>query len=104
MSPAVRRLHGVGALPATQFWRIAADGRSRCLHHTKEANKIRTLQNAYRKREAATPRDSAYSAGQIRGLGLLDRKDEEVKIDTKGVLPTLKDNAPRPAGQKPIVH
>ena len=76
----------------------------RCLHHTKEARKIHNLQAAYRKREAATPRDNAPSAGQIRSLGLLTEKDAEVTMDTKGPVPTLGDNRPRGEGGKPTVH
>ena len=75
----------------------------RCLHHKKEAAKILTLQNAYRRREAATSRDDAPSAGQIRSLGLLDAKDSEVDIQ-KGPLPALTDNRPRGVGDKPTVH
>jgi NADH dehydrogenase (ubiquinone) Fe-S protein 5 len=76
----------------------------RCLHHRKEAAKIMALQHAYRKREAETSRDNAPSAGQIRSLGLLDKNAEETDVKKGGVLPTLEDNQPRPAGQKPIVH
>jgi NADH dehydrogenase (ubiquinone) Fe-S protein 5 len=42
-----------------------------------QANKIIALQAAYRKREAATPRDNAPSAGEIRSLGLLDASKAE---------------------------
>ncbi len=77
---------------------------ARCLHHNKEAAKIRTLQAAYRKREAQTPRDQARSAGEIRSLGLLHERDEDVDMKHGNLLPTLKDNRPRGEGQKPIVH
>ena len=77
---------------------------NRCLHHTKEANKIRNLQAAYRKKEAETPRDNAPSAGQIRSLGLLDRTDAEVGIKRNETLPSFEDNRARPEGQKPVVH
>ncbi|TVY80520.1 NADH dehydrogenase [ubiquinone] iron-sulfur protein 5-B [Lachnellula suecica] len=68
-----------------------------CLHHKKEVgtdqerppragyrptlhNKVRALQTAYRKSEAAalSTRDAAPPAGAIRNLGLLD-KDEDTK-------------------------
>ncbi|PSS16875.1 hypothetical protein M430DRAFT_141347 [Amorphotheca resinae ATCC 22711] len=49
-----------------------------CLHHKKEATRVRTLQQAYRKAEAANLRDDAPKAGAIRNLGLLD-KDEDSK-------------------------
>lgn len=60
-----------------------------------QAAKTTALQNAYRKRELETPRDQAPSAGEIRSLGLLDRKDEEVDIKHGGLLPTFKSNAPK---------
>ncbi|TKA66718.1 hypothetical protein B0A49_04768 [Cryomyces minteri] len=47
-----------------------------CLHHKKEAAKVRALQHAYRKAQSSQPRDDAPSAGQIRSLGLLDAGDE----------------------------
>ena len=68
-----------------------------CLHHRKEvcqplhwasASCLRTLltssqqaraqaiQDAYRKMEAAHPRENAPTAGQIRSLGLLGREKE----------------------------
>ncbi|KAH8663536.1 hypothetical protein BGZ60DRAFT_490222 [Tricladium varicosporioides] len=52
-----------------------------CLHHKKEASRVRSLQTAYRKAEAASSRDDAPPAGAIRNLGLLDKED-----DTKAVL------------------
>ena len=42
---------------------------------------MRSLQHAYRRAEAASPRDSASKAGQIRNLGLLD-----ADADTRAVL------------------
>lgn len=83
---------------------VTANSTTRCLHHTKEANKIRNLQAAYRKKEAETPRDSAPSAGQIRNLGLLNRTDQEVDLQRSGVLPSMTDNRGRPDGQKPTVN
>lgn len=77
----------------------------RCLHHSKEAQKIRALQLAYRRKEAETSRDSAPNAGEIRSLGLLkDRKAEDVGVEKGKVLPTLQDNMPRGDGGKPVVH
>ncbi|KAL1902704.1 hypothetical protein Sste5346_001147 [Sporothrix stenoceras] len=51
-----------------------------CLHHKKEAARVRTLQAALRKAEAATPRDAAPNAGQIRNLGLLGKEEDTQKI------------------------
>jgi len=51
-----------------------------CLHHKKEAARVAALQRAYRKAEAASPRDSAPSAGQIRSLGLLGKEDETERV------------------------
>ena len=48
---------------------------------SSQATRVRALQAAYRKAEAANPRDDAPKAGQIRNLGLLDKGD-----DTKVVL------------------
>ena len=104
MPATARRLHGVRASLNELSIEVYTDNVRRCLHHTKEANKIRNLQAAYRKKEAETPRDSAPSAGQIRSLGLLDRRDEEVDIKKPGTIPALTDNRGRPEGQKPIVH
>lgn len=46
-----------------------------------QATRVRALQTAYRKAEAANPRDDAPKAGAIRNLGLLDKGE-----DTKAVL------------------
>ncbi|KAI1164365.1 hypothetical protein F5B18DRAFT_650845 [Nemania serpens] len=51
-----------------------------CLHHKKEAARVRQLQAAYRKAEASSARDSAPSAGQIRNLGLLDKEEDTKKV------------------------
>ena len=40
-----------------------------------QAARVRTLQDAYRKAEAASPRDNAPNAGQIRNLGLIGKDD-----------------------------
>ncbi len=45
---------------------------------TKQAARVRAVQAAYRKAEAASPREGAPTAGQIRSLGLLD-KDENAR-------------------------
>ena len=42
--------------------------------------------------------------GEIRSLGLLHDKDEDVDMKHGDLLPTLKDNRPRGQGQKPVVH
>ncbi|KAK3177763.1 hypothetical protein K4F52_009514 [Lecanicillium sp. MT-2017a] len=52
-----------------------------CLHHKKEHARALAMQAAYARSEAATPRDSAPSASQIRNLGLLGKEE-----DTKQVL------------------
>ena len=57
-----------------------------------QAAKVRALQTAYRKQQAANPRDDAPSAGQIRGLGLLDASDEEKAIHPAKVVPKLSGN------------
>lgn len=46
-----------------------------------QAARTKALQNAYRRAEAAHPRENAPKAGSIRNLGLLDRED-----DTRSVL------------------
>lgn len=53
------------------------------------------LQAAFRRREAETPRDQAPSAGEIRSLGLLDKRDEEVNIKHGSLLPTYHSNQPK---------
>ncbi|KAK4988419.1 hypothetical protein LTR50_003933 [Elasticomyces elasticus] len=63
-----------------------------CLHHRKEAARVRALQAAYRRAEAANPRDDAPTAGQIRSLGLLDASDEEKDIRTARVVPRVKSD------------
>lgn len=61
-----------------------------------QAAKTHALQTAYRKREAATPRDDAPSAGQIRSLGLLEREDDkQVNVKHGSLLPTHGDNQPK---------
>lgn len=51
------------------------------MSQTTQAARTKALQTAYRRAEAANPRDSAPKAGQIRNLGLLDADD-----DTKAIL------------------
>ena len=46
-----------------------------------QATRVRALQHAYRKAEAAQPRDDAPKAGAIRNLGLIGKEE-----DTKTVL------------------
>lgn len=57
--------------------------------------KISALQAEYRKRAAATARDDAPSAGEIRSLGLLEATKEEVHIKSGKLFPGYKDNLPR---------
>ncbi|KAL5335891.1 hypothetical protein BJX70DRAFT_401204 [Aspergillus crustosus] len=49
----------------------ALDDYHECLHHRKEALRAMKLQAAYRKREAAHPREAEAQAESIRSLGLL---------------------------------
>ncbi|KAK3378489.1 hypothetical protein B0H63DRAFT_480031 [Podospora didyma] len=51
-----------------------------CLHHKKEASRVKTLQAAYRKAEAEGLRENTPTAGQIRNLGLLNREDDTKKV------------------------
>lgn len=48
-----------------------------------QAARVGSIQAAYRRHEAANPRDNAPKAGAIRNLGLLDKEE-----DTKSVLGT----------------
>ncbi|KAI9794550.1 MAG: hypothetical protein M1816_004437 [Peltula sp. TS41687] len=50
-----------------------------CLHHKKEEARTIALQRAYRRAEAAHPRDDAPKVGSIRSLGLLDPEGEDPK-------------------------
>ncbi|BDD60746.1 hypothetical protein MAP00_005845 [Monascus purpureus] len=47
-----------------------------CLHHRKEALRTMKLQAAYRKAEAAHPRELEPKPEQIRSLGLLSKEAE----------------------------
>ncbi|KAM7204388.1 hypothetical protein V8F33_001690 [Rhypophila sp. PSN 637] len=52
-----------------------------CLHHRKEAARVRVLQAAFRKAEAeGGPRENAPTAGQIRNLGLLGKEEDTKKV------------------------
>ncbi|KAK8100349.1 NADH dehydrogenase iron-sulfur protein 5-A [Apiospora kogelbergensis] len=52
-----------------------------CLHHKKEAARVRALQVAYRKAEAKSAGgENAPTAGQIRNLGLLNKEDDTKKV------------------------
>ncbi|KAK7967814.1 uncharacterized protein PG986_002091 [Apiospora aurea] len=52
-----------------------------CLHHKKEAARVRALQVAYRKAEAsAAGGESAPTSGQIRNLGLLNKEEDTKKV------------------------
>lgn len=62
-----------------------------CLHHKKEAARVKAIQAAYRKRMAEDPREGAPSAGEIRRLGLLDKKPEEMDIKPPKWLPEPKN-------------
>jgi len=61
-----------------------------CLHHKKEAHRTQALQNAYRRREFAHPRENAPPPGAIRNLGLLGKED-----DTRAVLESDRANSKR---------
>ncbi|KAK3359344.1 NADH:ubiquinone oxidoreductase 11.5kD subunit [Lasiosphaeria hispida] len=52
-----------------------------CLHHKKEAARVKTLQAAYRKAESlGGAREDAPTAGQIRSLGLLGKEEDTKKV------------------------
>jgi len=57
-----------------------------------KAAKTRALQAAYRKAQAAHPREDAPSAGQIRSLGLLDAPAPEKDIKRPRVIPSVRDD------------
>ncbi|KEZ46716.1 hypothetical protein SAPIO_CDS0564 [Scedosporium apiospermum] len=59
---------------------LALEDYYECLHHKKEAARVRALQDAYRKAEAASPRDNAPTAGEIRSLGLIGRDEVSKKV------------------------
>jgi NADH dehydrogenase (ubiquinone) Fe-S protein 5 len=69
-----------------------------CLHHKKEVRlpfkhcgftdlltarqyaRAQAIQDAYRKAEAAHPRENAPKAGEIRSLGLIGKEEESKKV------------------------
>ncbi|KAL1989370.1 hypothetical protein VTN96DRAFT_132 [Rasamsonia emersonii] len=51
-----------------------------CLHHTKEAQRAKRIQAAYRKAEASHPRENAPKAEQIRNLGLLGKEEDTASV------------------------
>ncbi|PKS11634.1 hypothetical protein jhhlp_001785 [Lomentospora prolificans] len=69
---------------------LALEDYYECLHHkkeaterllmTKQAARVQALQDAYRKSEAASARDNAPTAGQIRSLGLIGKDDVSKKV------------------------
>ncbi|KAI9700987.1 MAG: hypothetical protein M1820_006632 [Bogoriella megaspora] len=61
-----------------------------CLHHKKEAARVRALQAAYRKAEAKQSRDDVPSATQIRSLGLLEESPEDKNLKPAKYLPHMK--------------
>ena len=69
-------------------------GSEKLTYESTQAVKVAALQAAYRKREAATPRDDAPSAGQIRSLGLLDASREERNVRAASLLPGAESNLP----------
>ncbi|KAF2101233.1 hypothetical protein NA57DRAFT_72675 [Rhizodiscina lignyota] len=58
-----------------------------CLHHRKEAARVRAIQAAYRKKMLEDPRADAPTGDQIRKLGLLDKTPEELDIKVQSWLP-----------------
>ncbi|KAL2826081.1 hypothetical protein BDW59DRAFT_145474 [Aspergillus cavernicola] len=54
-----------------------------CLHHRKEAMRAMKMQAAYRKAEAAHPRELAAAPEQVRSLGLIKRTDKVAEMWTK---------------------
>lgn len=55
-----------------------------------QAARVSALQAAYRKAEAAHPRDDVPSAGQIKSLGLIDPKQEENGVKPAKLFPAYK--------------
>lgn len=51
-----------------------------CLHHKKEAARTSALQAAFRKAEAAHPRDDGLKADTVRNLGLLNKTEDTKKV------------------------
>ncbi|KAK4251051.1 hypothetical protein C7999DRAFT_11181 [Corynascus novoguineensis] len=51
-----------------------------CLHHRKEAARVKALQAAYRQSEAKKLQENPPRAGQIRNLGLLDKEEDTKKV------------------------
>ncbi|AEO56297.1 hypothetical protein MYCTH_2301055 [Thermothelomyces thermophilus ATCC 42464] len=51
-----------------------------CLHHRKEAARVKMLQAAYRQSEAKKLQENPPTAGQIRNLGLLDKEEDTKKV------------------------
>ncbi|KAK4242247.1 hypothetical protein C8A03DRAFT_40375 [Achaetomium macrosporum] len=51
-----------------------------CLHHRKEAARVKMLQSAYRQAEAKKLQENPPTAGQIRNLGLLDKEEDTNKV------------------------
>ncbi|OQD75022.1 hypothetical protein PENDEC_c008G00601 [Penicillium decumbens] len=51
-----------------------------CLQHRKEALRTMKMQAAYRKAEAAHPRENEPKAEQIRSLGLLGKEEESTGV------------------------
>jgi len=58
----------------------------------KQAARVRAIQAAYRKQMASSAREDAPNAGQIRGLGLLDAKEEDKDIHVAKVVPKMGTN------------
>ncbi|KAJ5487766.1 hypothetical protein N7530_002066 [Penicillium desertorum] len=58
----------------------ALDDYYECLHHRKEALRTMKMQAAYRKAEAAHPRENAPKAEQIRSLGLLGKEEDAANV------------------------
>ncbi|KAK4178728.1 hypothetical protein QBC36DRAFT_324010 [Triangularia setosa] len=51
-----------------------------CLHHRKEAARVKALQAAYRAAEAKKLKENPPNATQIRNLGLLDKEEDTKKV------------------------
>lgn len=51
-----------------------------CLHHKKEHARVSALQEAWRRKAAAHPRDNGFKAEQVRNLGLLGKEEDTKKV------------------------
>lgn len=72
----IRRRSVEESKPATTTSKVCHADSSFCA----QATRIRSMQAAYRKAEAANPRDDAPQAGEVRNLGLLEKVEDRKKF------------------------